>query len=286
VAEELQHALSFDVAALGRVADKALSAAKAAEAARRAREVVRRQSTLLNTSAQLPGKLSDCSVGVKAHEREIFIVEGDSAGGSAKQARDRKFQAILPLRGKILNIERANDAAVYKNIEISNIIKALGLGLKGADFDPSSMRYGKVIILTDADVDGAHIRTLLLTFLFRYQRSLFEHGLVYVGVPPLYKLKAKKKDTFCYDDDDLQEKLKSLSKSDNYSIQRFKGLGEMMPDQLWDTTMNPSTRKLRQLTVNDFEAANAMFELLMSGDVLPRRRYIEQEAAALRDIDV
>ena len=219
---------------------EAQQAAKAAEAAKRARELVRRKSVL--RSGSLPGKLSDCSSS-DPNDTEIFLVEGDSAGGSAKQGRDRRFQAVLPLRGKILNVERKDEASMYKNTEISSMVTALGLGLKGEPFDESALRYSKIVILTDADVDGAHIRTLLLTFLFRYQRALFEQGKIYVAVPPLYKVEAKgkgKKPTYCYDERELQTLLSALPEGQARNIQRFKGLGEMMPEQARDA--HPSTR--------------------------------------------
>ena len=273
----------FNSADLKAVFTKAQSAFKAAEAAKRARELVRRKTVL--TANRLPGKLSDCSSS-DADRTEIFLVEGDSAGGSCKQGRDRSFQAVLPLRGKIMNVERKLDAAaLYKNTEITNMISALGLGTMGEDLDTSALRYSKIIILTDADVDGAHIRTLLLTFLYRYQRDLFEKGFVYAAVPPLYKVAVGKKETYCYDDDDLQRVLAALPEGANKHIQRFKGLGEMMPEQLWSTTLDPKTRLLKRLTVYDASAANHMFSTLMSKEVDPRRRLIEEEGAALASID-
>lgn len=270
-------ALELDPSTLNTVVGKALQAWKAADAAKKARDLVRRKSVL--TKSTLPGKLADCSSN-KRDETEIFLVEGDSAGGSAKQARDRVFQAILPLRGKILNVERVDDAKLYKNNEISSLIVGLGLGLKGED-GLNGLRYGRIIILTDADVDGAHIRTLLLTFLFRYQRALFEHGHVYVGMPPLYKVEissrgsSRKETRFCIDDAELNELTKDLD-SGTFSVQRFKGLGEMMPDQLWETTMNPETRVLRRLTVEDAAEASHTFALLMGDKVAPRRQLIEE----------
>jgi DNA gyrase subunit B len=266
-------ALEMQPNILGTVLSKALQAYKAAEAAKKARDLVRRKSVL--TKSTLPGKLADCSSSLR-DECEIFLVEGDSAGGSAKQARDRRFQAILPLRGKILNAERHDDAKLYKNNEISSLIVGLGLGLKGEDLE--SLRYGKIIILTDADVDGAHIRTLLLTFLFRYQRQLFENGHIYVGMPPLYRVElgsgAKKVTKYCNSEEELAEATKDLD-PDSYSIQRFKGLGEMMPDQLWNTTMDPETRLLKKLTVDDAAEASHMLTLLMGDKVGPRRELIE-----------
>jgi DNA gyrase subunit B len=276
--------MEFNPSVLKSIFAKAQSAFKAAEAAKRAREMVRRKTVL--TSNRLPGKLSDCSSS-DADQTEIFLVEGDSAGGSCKQGRDRGFQAVLPLRGKIMNVERKLDAAaLYKNTEITNMISALGLGGMGEDVDTTALRYSKIIILTDADVDGAHIRTLLLTFLYRYQRDLFEKGYVYAAVPPLYKVVVGKKETYCYDEDDLQEVLVSLPEGGAKHIQRFKGLGEMMPEQLWSTTLNPKTRVLKRLTVDDASAANHMFSTLMSKDVEPRRKLITDEGSTLASIDI
>ncbi|MDA9766726.1 toprim domain-containing protein, partial [bacterium] len=276
--------MEFNPSVLKSIFAKAQSAFKAAEAAKRAREMVRRKTVL--TSNRLPGKLSDCSSS-DADQTEIFLVEGDSAGGSCKQGRDRGFQAVLPLRGKIMNVERKLDAAaLYKNTEITNMISALGLGGMGEDLDTTALRYSKIIILTDADVDGAHIRTLLLTFLYRYQRDLFEKGYVYAAVPPLYKVVAGKKETYCYDEDDLQEVLVSLPEGGAKHIQRFKGLGEMMPEQLWSTTLNPKTRVLKRLTVEDVSAANHMFSTLMSKDVEPRRKLITDEGSTLASLDI
>ena len=285
IGEQISEHLEFYPSVLASIFQKASSAQKAAEAAKRARELVRRKSVL--RSGSLPGKLSDCSSSDPA-STEIFLVEGDSAGGSAKQGRDRRFQAVLPLRGKILNVERKDEASMYKNTEISSMVTALGLGLKGDEFDESALRYSKIVILTDADVDGAHIRTLLLTFLFRYQRALFESGKVFVAVPPLYKVEAKgsKKPTYCYDEAHLQQHLARLPEGAAKTIQRFKGLGEMMPEQLWHTTLNPETRLLKRLTVDDAARANQTFQLLMSEKVAPRREFIETEGPKLQDIDV
>eukprot|EP00241_Pyramimonas_parkeae_P003784 CAMPEP_0114232996 /NCGR_PEP_ID=MMETSP0058-20121206/4915_1 /TAXON_ID=36894 /ORGANISM="Pyramimonas parkeae, CCMP726" /LENGTH=691 /DNA_ID=CAMNT_0001344529 /DNA_START=396 /DNA_END=2471 /DNA_ORIENTATION=- len=283
VAEELAEALEENMNVLRAVCEKAAAAQRAAEAAKRARELVRRKS-LLRTS-MLPGKLSDCASS-SLEETEIFLVEGDSAGGSAKQARDRKFQAILPLRGKILNVEKSDDSTIYKNSQVQDMIIALGLGLRGEELDLSKLRYGKIILLTDADVDGAHIRTLLLTFLFRYQRELFTHGHVYFGVPPLYKVEAGKKIKYCYDEAGLPATLAEFGPNQSPNIQRFKGLGEMMPQQLWDTTMNPESRHLKRLTIEDAAAANAMFTILMSDKVAPRREYIETYGPGMQELDV
>lgn len=297
VSSAVSEALELDSGTFNTVIGKAIQAFKAAEAAKKARDLVRRKSVL--TRSMLPGKLADCS-STSRDECEIFLVEGDSAGGSAKQARDRRFQAILPLRGKILNVERQDDAKLYKNNEISSLIVGLGLGLKGEE-DLSSLRYGKVIILTDADVDGAHIRTLLLTFLFRYQRQLFESGYVYVGVPPLYKLdisasaaksqrdeagsegggRSRRTSKYCYSEDELAAAVAGIPQG-SYSVQRFKGLGEMMPEQLWNTTMNPETRTLRKLTIEDAAEASHLFSLLMGDKVAPRRELIERHGSKYR----
>lgn len=288
VAAAVGEALELEPSTLNTVLGKALQAYKAAEAAKKARDLVRRKSVL--TRSTLPGKLADCTSNVR-DETEIFLVEGDSAGGSAKQARDRRFQAILPLRGKILNVERQDDAKLYKNNEISSLIVGLGLGLKGEE-ELTGLRYGKVIILTDADVDGAHIRTLLLTFLFRYQRQLFEQGHIYVGVPPLYKLEiggsgGKKEAQYLYDDAALSAATVGM-KQGSYTVQRFKGLGEMMPEQLWATTMDPSKRTLRKLTLDDAAEASHMFALLMGDKVAPRRELIERHGHRYRldDLDI
>lgn len=283
VGSEVSEALEMEPSTLNIVLGKAMQAFKAAEAAKKARELVRRKGAL--TRSTLPGKLADCSSPHK-EECEIFLVEGDSAGGSTKQARDRRYQAVLPLRGKILNVEKQDDSKLYKNNEISNLIVGLGLGLKGEDL--GSLRYGRIIILTDADVDGAHIRTLLLTFLFRYQRALFEKGHVYVGVPPLYKLDVGRgKSRYCYTEEELRAATAQLAPG-SYHVQRFKGLGEMMPEQLWATTLNPATRTLRKLTIEDAAEASHMFALLMGDKVGPRRELIERHGSrvALEELDI
>ncbi|KAK4281931.1 hypothetical protein QN277_013374 [Acacia crassicarpa] len=257
------------------ILSKALNALKAALAAKRARELVRQKSVLRSSS--LPGKLADCS-STNPEECEIFIVEGDSAGGTAKQARDRRFQAILPLRGKILNVERKDEAAIYKNQELQNLILGLGLGLKGEDFNKDALRYHKIIILTDADVDGAHIRTLLLTFFFRYQKALFDERCIYVAVPPLYKVERGKQVHYCYDDADLKKLRSSFPSNATYNLQRFKGLGEMMPLQLWETTMDPERRLLKQLAIDDLAETNVIFSSLMGSRVDLRRDMILEYA--------
>eukprot|EP00741_Cyanophora_paradoxa_P004302 tig00000792_g4176.t1 len=272
VGEAFAEFLEFNPEVGSLIVDKALQAWNAAEAARRARELVRRKSVL--ESGSLPGKLADCS-SREPSESEVFIVEGDSAGGSAKQARDRRFQAILPLRGKILNVEKTDDSRIYKNSEIQALITALGLGIKGDEFDSSKLRYHRIIILTDADVDGAHIRTLLLTFFYRYQRALLEEGFVYIACPPLYKVERGKKAVYCYNDDDLRKHLAGLPPNTKYNIQRFKGLGEMMPTQLWETTLDPARRGLKRVTIDDAAEADHMFTILMGNKVGPRKEFIE-----------
>ncbi|MCT0254644.1 MULTISPECIES: DNA topoisomerase (ATP-hydrolyzing) subunit B [unclassified Synechocystis] len=285
VGEALTEFLEFNPGVADSIIEKAVQAFKAAEAARRARELVRRKSVL--ESSTLPGKLADCS-SKDPSESEIFIVEGDSAGGSAKQGRDRRFQAILPLRGKILNIEKTDDAKIYKNTEIQALITALGLGIKGDDFDISSLRYHRVVIMTDADVDGAHIRTLLLTFFYRYQRDLVDQGYIYIACPPLYKLERGKNHFYCYSDRELQEQISQFPPNANYTIQRFKGLGEMMPQQLWDTTMNPETRTMKRVHIEDAAEADRIFTVLMGDRVAPRREFIETYGTKLNltDLDI
>ncbi|KAG1358726.1 DNA gyrase subunit B, chloroplastic/mitochondrial [Cocos nucifera] len=279
VQEQLTEYLELHPDTLDSILSKSLNALKAALAAKRARELVRTKSVLKSSS--LPGKLADCS-STNPEESEIFIVEGDSAGGSAKQGRDRRFQAILPLRGKILNIERKDEAAMYKNEEIQNLILALGLGVKGEDFRKEALRYHKIIILTDADVDGAHIRTLLLTFFFRYQKALFDEGCIYVGVPPLYKVERGKHVHYCYDDSELKILQSTFPANASYNIQRFKGLGEMMPLQLWETTMDPERRLLKKLVVEDAVEANVVFSSLMGTRVDVRKELIQNSASMIK----
>lgn len=287
VGEALMEFLEMRPQVADAILDKAIQAYQAAEAARRARELVRRKSVL--ESSTLPGKLADCS-SRDPKESELFIVEGDSAGGSAKQARDRRFQAILPLRGKIINIEKTDDARVYKNAEIQALIMAIGLGIKGEEFDVAKLRYHRVILLTDADVDGAHIRTLLLTFFYRYQRPIVEQGHIYIGCPPLYKVERTRprQVVYCYNDRELQQVKQELPSNANYTIQRFKGLGEMMPEQLWQTTMNPETRTLKQVTIEDAAEADRLFTILMGDRVPPRREFIETYASqlSLEELDI
>jgi DNA gyrase subunit B len=254
------------------IAKKATEALKAREAAKKAKELVRRKNAL--GSGGLPGKLADCS-SKKAEETELYIVEGQSAGGTAKGARDRECQAILPLRGKILNVEKANHAKALSSEEIGNLITAMGTGV-GDQFDIEKLRYGKVIIMTDADVDGAHIKTLLLTLFFRYVPALIDSGHIFVAVAPLYKVRKGQKDTYVYSDDELKKVLKDMS--GDPEVSRFKGLGEMNDEQLWDTTMNPKTRILKQVSVEDAVEADETFSILMGDAVAPRRQFIEENA--------
>ena len=269
------------------ILEKCINASRAREAARKARELVRRKSAL--ETSTLPGKLADCSSKVP-EECEVYIVEGDSAGGSAKQGRDRKFQAILPLWGKMLNVEKSRADKIYNNDKLQPVILAVGAGI-GKDFDISKIRYGKVIIMADADVDGAHIRTLLLTFFFRYMRPLIENGNVYLAQPPLYKLSKKgMEDIYCYTDEDLAKAFKDLEEKgiarDQVGIQRYKGLGEMNPEQLWETTMDPEKRILIKVTMDDAIRADAIFTLLMGDEIEPRRKFIEDNAKYVRNLDI
>lgn len=286
VGEILTEYLEFRPNVADSILEKAIQAFKAAEAARRARDLVRRKSVL--ESSPLPGKLADCS-SRDPSESEIFLVEGDSAGGSAKQGRDRRFQAILPLRGKILNIEKTDDAKIYKNNEIQALITALGLGIRGEEFDASQLRYHHIVIMTDADVDGAHIRTLLLTFFYRYQRSLVDQGYIYIACPPLYKVERGRNHYYCYSDRELQHLTHhEFPANANYTIQRFKGLGEMMPTQLWETTMNPETRTMKRVEIEDAAEADRVFTVLMGDRVAPRREFIETYGPKLNltDLDI
>ena len=269
------------------ILEKCVSASRAREAARKARELVRKKNSM--ETSTLPGKLADCSSKVP-EECEVYIVEGDSAGGSAKQGRDRKFQAILPLWGKMLNVEKARADKIYGNDKLNPVILAVGAGI-GPDFDITKIRYGKVIIMADADVDGAHIRTLLLTFFFRYMRPLIENGNVYLAQPPLYKLSKKgMEDIYCYTDEDLDKAYKDLEEKgitrDQLGLQRYKGLGEMNPEQLWETTMNPETRILVKVTMDDAIQADETFTLLMGDEVEPRREFIEQNAKYVKNLDI
>ena len=285
VGEGLVEYLEFRPGVVDQILEKAIQSFNAAEAARRARDLVRRKSVL--ESSTLPGKLADCS-SRDPSESEIFIVEGDSAGGSAKQGRDRRFQAILPLRGKILNIEKTDDAKIYKNTEIQALITALGLGIKGEEFDSSNLRYHRICLMTDADVDGAHIRTLLLTFFYRYQRAMVDQGYVYIACPPLYKLERGRNHYYCYSERERDQIIAGFPDNAKYETQRFKGLGEMMPQQLWDTTMNPETRTLKRIEIEDAAEADRIFTVLMGDRVAPRREFIETYGSKLNltDLDI
>ena len=281
VTEGLGEYFEENPAVTKKIVDKAVMAARARTAARKARELTRRKNALEISS--LPGKLADCSV-KDPDQAEIYLVEGDSAGGSAKQGRDRRFQAILPLRGKILNVEKARLDRVFSNAEIRTMITAFGTGIK-EEFDIEKRRYGKIIIMTDADVDGAHIRTLLLTFFFRYMKPFIEHGNVYIAQPPLYLIRKNKKHYYTYSDDELTQKLDEIGR-DGVSVQRYKGLGEMNPEQLWETTMDPETRTMLRVQMEDAEEADELFTILMGDKVEPRREFIEDNAKLVRNLDI
>lgn len=281
VAEGLSAYLEENPSVGRRIVEKALNAFRAREAARKARELTRRKNALEITS--LPGKLADCTHKDPALT-ELFLVEGDSAGGSAKQGRDRRFQAILPLRGKILNVEKARLDKILNNEEIRTIITALGTGI-GDDFNINKARYHKTILMADADVDGSHIRTLLLTFFYRYMRPLISEGYIYIAQPPLYKVSRGKNERYLYNDADLDRFLKEHS-GERWEIQRYKGLGEMNAEQLWDTTMNPDSRTLLQVNLEDAMEADAIFNILMGDRVEPRREFIQQHAHEVRNLDI
>lgn len=264
------------------IIEKAMNARSAREAAKRARDLTRRKGVLDSTS--LPGKLADCSERDPALS-EIYIVEGNSAGGSAKQGRDRKTQAILPLRGKILNVEKSRLDRILTSEEIKNMITAFGCSI-GEEFDESKLRYHKIVIMTDADVDGAHIRTLLLTFMFRYMKPLIENGYVYIAQPPLFKIHRGKKEVYAYNEKELPAILQEFGEGNKPGIQRYKGLGEMNPEQLWETTMNPDTRTLLRVTVEDFSGADDTFSMLMGDKVEPRREFIHNNAQYVKNLDI
>lgn len=267
-----------------KIVEKTVSAARSREAARKARELTRRKTALDN--AALPGKLADCA-STDPEESEIYIVEGDSAGGSAKQGRDRRNQAILPLRGKILNVEKARIDKILANQEIKSLITALGcgIGIGGGDFNADKVRYHKVIIMTDADIDGAHIRTLILTFFFRYMKELIERGHVFIAQPPLYLLRKGKVEKYAYSDEERNQIAKQFG-DNGITLQRYKGLGEMNPDQLWKTTMNPETRTLLRVTMESAAACDTLFSILMGDDIPPRRKFIQENATYVRNLDV
>lgn len=264
-----------------KIIEKSIMASRAREAARKARELTRRKNALEVSS--LPGKLADCSV-KDPEQAEIYLVEGDSAGGSAKQGRDRRFQAILPLRGKILNVEKARLDKILNNEEIRTMITAFGSGI-GSEFDITKRRYGKIIIMTDADVDGAHIRTLLLTFFYRYMRPLIENGHVYIAQPPLYQIRKGRSHWYTYSEEELAQKLDEIGR-DGITVQRYKGLGEMNPEQLWETTMDPEKRTVLQVHLREAEEADSIFTILMGDKVEPRRRFIEEHANLVRNLDL
>jgi DNA gyrase subunit B len=281
VGEGLREYFEENPAVARKIVDKMISAARAREAARKARDLARRKTIL--DGGSLPGKLADCSFD-DPKDCEIFVVEGDSAGGSAKQGRDRRFQAILPIRGKILNVQKARIDKILANEEIRNIITALGAGVKD-EFDISRLRYHKIILMADADVDGAHIRTLLLTFLFRELRPLVEAGHVYIAQPPLFLVKAGKDEIYCFDDREREAAIARIGKK-NVMVQRYKGLGEMNPDQLWKTTMDPEKRTLVRVTIEDMVEADRIFTILMGEQVEPRRQFIEENALAVKNLDI
>ena len=267
-----------------KIIEKSLTAARAREAARKAKELTRRKSAL--DSGSLPGKLADCSIQDPQH-CELYLVEGDSAGGSAKQGRDRRFQAILPLRGKILNVEKSRIDKILGNEEIRTIISAIGIGVGGEDeLEMDKLRYNKIIIMTDADVDGAHIRTLLLTFFFRYLKPLVILGHIFIAQPPLYRIKKGKDDAYAYDEAERDLIIQRFSGAKGVILQRYKGLGEMNPDQLWSTTMDPEKRTIKRITLDDAAAADTMFQKLMGDEVEPRRQFIEEHARFVQNLDV
>ncbi len=284
VTEELGAYFEENPAVISDIFEKALTAQKAREAAKRARELVKRKTALEGGS--LPGKLADCSDKDPANT-EVYIVEGDSAGGSAKQGRDRRFQAILPLWGKMLNVEKARIDKVYENEKLLPVVTALGTGL-GDEFNLEKLRYGKVIIMADADVDGSHIRTLLLTFFFRFMRPLIENGNIYLAQPPLYKLSRGKKVKYAYSDEERDVYMKELAEESNgkIDIQRYKGLGEMDPEQLWETTMDPERRTMKRVEMEDAEKADQIFTILMGDKVEPRREFIEKNARYVSNLDI
>jgi len=265
-----------------KIVEKTIAAARSREAARKARELTRRKTAL--DSAALPGKLADCAT-TNPEEAEIYIVEGDSAGGSAKQGRDRRFQAILPLRGKILNVEKARIDKILANEEIKSMITALGCGIGTDEFNADKVRYHKIIIMTDADIDGAHIRTLILTFFFRYMKPLVERGHIYIAQPPLYLIKRGKVEKYAFSDDEKVQIIKDIG-TDNVHLQRYKGLGEMNPEQLWKTTMDPETRTLLQVTMEDAKECDVLFSKLMGDEIAPRRKFIQENATYVRNLDV
>jgi DNA gyrase subunit B len=282
VGESLSEHLEETPSVARKILEKCVTAARSREAARKAKELTRRKSAL--ESGSLPGKLADCSF-TDPEMCEIYIVEGESAGGSAKQGRDRRFQAVLPIKGKILNVEKARPDKMLSNEEIRTLIMAIGTGIGDEEFDLAKARYGKVIIMTDADVDGSHIRTLLLTFFFRHMKKLIEGGRVYIAQPPLYRVKKGKAEYYAFNDKEKDRLLKEMGKQ-GVSLQRYKGLGEMNPEQLWKTTMDPETRTILQVDIEDAAQADHIFSVLMGEKVEPRRIFIEENAASVRNLDV
>jgi DNA gyrase subunit B len=286
VGEQLGAYLEENPPIARKIIEKSIAAARAREAARNARALTRRKTALENSS--LPGKLADCSITDPEH-CEIFIVEGDSAGGTAKQGRDRRFQAILPIRGKILNVEKARVDKILANEEIRAMITAIGTGI-GEEFDVGKIRYGRIIIMTDADVDGSHIRTLLMTFFFREMPELIKQGHMYIAIPPLYRVKKGKEEIYAYSDDEKDQVVRKMSGSGatktKVQVQRYKGLGEMNPEQLWETTLNPETRTMRLVRLEDMIEADKTFTLLMGDQVEPRRKFIEDHALDVKNLDV
>jgi DNA gyrase subunit B len=280
--EGIEAFLEQNPAVARRIIEKAVRASRAREAARKARELTRRKNAL--EISNLPGKLADCTT-KDPGESEIFIVEGDSAGGSAKQGRDRRFQAILPLRGKILNVEKARLDKILANEEIRTLITALGTGIE-SEFDIQKTRYQKIIIMTDADVDGSHIRVLLLTFFYRFMQQLIDSGFIYIAQPPLFKVKKGKKEQYLFREEELEPLLNEWSRDGGVSIQRYKGLGEMNPDQLWETTMNPDTRIIKRVELVDAIQADNIFGVLMGDKVEPRRKFIEDNARLVQNLDI
>jgi len=282
ISEKLQIFFEENPSVANKIIDKVVLAARARIAARKARELTRRKSAL--DSSSLPGKLADCSIN-DPKIAELYLVEGDSAGGSAKQGRDRTYQAILPLRGKILNVEKARLDNILSDETIKTIIQAIGTGIGDEEFDISRLRYGKIIIMTDADVDGSHIKTLLLTFFYRYMTKLIENGNIFIAQPPLYKITSGRSNPlYAYSDDELQNIVKTLDK-DKINIQRYKGLGEMNPEQLWETTMDPERRMLKLVTLEDAVEADRIFTILMGSEVEPRKKFIEENAKFAENID-
>ena len=283
VGNKLKFYLEDHPKATEKIIEKMLMSKKAREAAKKARELVLRKSNL--EVGSLPGKLADCS-SKDPSESEIFIVEGNSAGGSAKQGRDRRFQAILPLRGKILNVEKSGIHKALENAEIRDMITAFGAGF-GDDINLEKLRYHKIVIMTDADVDGAHIRTLMLTFFYRHLRELIDEGYIYIAQPPLYKIQAGRAVRYAYSDDQLKQVTKVLENENRkYTVQRYKGLGEMNPEQLWETTLDPEVRTLLKVSMEDASYADKMFNILMGDKVEPRRKFIEDNASYVKNLDI